>query len=161
MEVRPVPKGRGTLMKKSRIRKQQSGTKLHIISLIFSHPDCNCRYRNCTGSSTRGGRGLYRRQGLSPCPEDYVLNYNHYTSVSRLCKKDLPVYQEQRGPKKGQGLQPAGNRLTAAPLWEYFEVVYHSTHLLSTVLLYAFSFTISTQSLCVYPIFLYCIPIKR
>ena len=31
MEVRPVPKGRGTLMKKSRIRKQQSGTKLHII----------------------------------------------------------------------------------------------------------------------------------
>ena len=43
----------------------------------FFHPDYDCRYRNLTGSASRllvaighGARGLNRRSGISPCPED-------------------------------------------------------------------------------------------
>jgi hypothetical protein len=33
-----------------------------------------CRYRNLTGSCL-SARGLYRRSGISPCPEDLLFNY--------------------------------------------------------------------------------------
>lgn len=48
---------------------------------IFSHPDCNCRFRNHTGSATKRVAkwvtdlkqiGSYRRSGISPCPEDGI-----------------------------------------------------------------------------------------
>ena len=45
-----------------------------------------CRYRSCTGSCARGARGLYRRSGISPCPEDicslFSFRNRQYTTFS-------------------------------------------------------------------------------
>ena len=38
----------------------------------FFHPDCYGRYRSYTGSCAIGARGLYRRSGIAPCPEDML-----------------------------------------------------------------------------------------
>ena len=55
-----------------------------------------CRYRNRTGSCARGARGLYRRSGISPCPEDicslFSFRERQYTTIP----------PKMQGPVSGQ-----------------------------------------------------------
>jgi len=55
---------------------------------VFFHPDFNCRYWSFTNSAPHpkcSARGLYRRSGISPCPEDRLFSCG--TIIAPLCTK--------------------------------------------------------------------------
>ena len=53
-----------------------------------------CRYRSCAGSCARGARGLYRRSGISPCPEDicslFSFRNRQYTTIPPKMQAGCP-----------------------------------------------------------------------
>ena len=70
-----------------RFHKKNSGTEPRaiekaILSLLPSR--LYCRYRNHTGSC-HSARGLYRRSGITPCPEDSFRF--EYTSAPARCQQ--------------------------------------------------------------------------
>lgn len=64
----PKPKNRKSL----KIQISSGGNKayLHLLSSRLY-----CRFRSCTGSCLTAC-GLYRRSGITPCPEDFLFLYN-------------------------------------------------------------------------------------
>ena len=74
----------------ARIKKEHYENAVHA----FSHPDCNCRYRNCTGSCSprKGSLADYTAGGeLRPAPKtnDPVVFIRHDTA---LCGKKQALF---------------------------------------------------------------------
>jgi len=58
----------------------------HLLSSRLHVNTCYCRSRSYTGSATHIARGLYRRSGISPCPEDIRFScWTYYSILSEKC----------------------------------------------------------------------------
>ena len=74
-------------------KNRRHGLRAHFAENVFSHPDCNRRFRNSffqkvTGSAASAGHGLY--QGLSPCHKDFRYSVmNEVIAVTFLCRSLL------------------------------------------------------------------------
>ena len=59
---------------------------LSLIHIFFFHPDCTVG-PGISPDHAQRARGLYRRSGISPCPEEsYSIGCCHYSTTKRKCK---------------------------------------------------------------------------
>jgi len=64
--------------------------------MFFFHPDFNCRFRNFTGSTCfrlKKVRGLYRRSGISPCPEEIIRKKMFRLETVQTDYKDTIIFK--------------------------------------------------------------------
>ena len=83
-----------------------------------------CRYRNHTDSALRA-RGLYRRSGIAPCPEDVVLMLPRRTYRVKMWRLQSPLPGERVSAKPtGVGCHSGFPRIlsTACLLWYDYSV---------------------------------------